>query len=572
MSILTVRSVKGTELTETEHDNNHKAATLRIENRAELITKAGDFDNQTVNLAGYYTQGDGGGQLLYWDATSTETANDGTIFQVTGVVTGRWKSVSPYSISPYQFGVVGDGVTDDYTAAKAAIDYCIANKLSIHFTANTYLFNTQVRLDGPVTITGDGRGEDSASANPATGATIFKVGAAAGGFLIKSQTVGNQVYGVSIKDCVIDGNNTGAIGLHGQTCTSCVFDNLLIMRCTGAGIKLDDGNETLAVYNKINNYYYNATANAASANSIGIQFASVGSGWLGVVQTIMDNITTNTKDGNGITLSGCDNNIIYKHQGFIQAGGTGYALEFANGGFLHGRNNLVVYLTGKLNAQSSTYGNRIMHSPSESMVVTVASGGQLHYETHDYVNGDLHKTHSYRMDDKQWISATAMRADGTVALEAIQASQWACINYPAASTGSSYGNVINQYDWNDGEITGLTLTFSTDTANTTADVRLRVTMSALATADATATPNKDESFTVAVNDTANRINTATVSFAAALSYVNADSVVFRISRVGGDAADTALGNFQLLGVNVLYSGTGPNSGGSGPYDIPPPFV
>ena len=46
--------------------------------------------NATVELLGYYSKGDGGGGTFYWDSTSIEDDNGGTIIQATGVVDGRW--------------------------------------------------------------------------------------------------------------------------------------------------------------------------------------------------------------------------------------------------------------------------------------------------------------------------------------------------------------------------------------------------------------------------------------------------------------------------------------------------
>ena len=50
--------------------------------------------NATVELLGYYSKGDGGGGTFYWDSTSIEDDNGGTIIEATGVTTGRWKKVS----------------------------------------------------------------------------------------------------------------------------------------------------------------------------------------------------------------------------------------------------------------------------------------------------------------------------------------------------------------------------------------------------------------------------------------------------------------------------------------------
>lgn len=89
-----------------------------VENVADLKVYNGPYD--TVQIQGYYTPGDGGGQTVYWDSTSTDTANDGTIFQKTGVTTGRWKSVDTSAINIKQFGAKIDGVTDDTARILAA--------------------------------------------------------------------------------------------------------------------------------------------------------------------------------------------------------------------------------------------------------------------------------------------------------------------------------------------------------------------------------------------------------------------------------------------------------------------
>lgn len=66
--------------------------TVKVTNIAELKQRKGTVDT-TVEVLGYYTSGDGGGGSFYWDNTSVENNNDGTIIQVSTVSTGRWKRI-----------------------------------------------------------------------------------------------------------------------------------------------------------------------------------------------------------------------------------------------------------------------------------------------------------------------------------------------------------------------------------------------------------------------------------------------------------------------------------------------
>lgn len=124
------------------------ANMISIENIAELTAITGQENNDTYEVLGYATAGDGGGGTFYWDASSTETANGGTIFEKDGGGTGRWKrnDISSETLNVKWFGAKGDGVTDDTTALAACQTYARANDYAVYWPEEkTYLF-TQVRI------------------------------------------------------------------------------------------------------------------------------------------------------------------------------------------------------------------------------------------------------------------------------------------------------------------------------------------------------------------------------------------------------------------------------------------
>jgi hypothetical protein len=118
-----------------------KVAT--VETISALKTFTGSED--AVIVQGYYAAGDGGGGDFYWDSTSTETANDGTTVQATGVTTGRWIRIYSGAVNVRWFGAKGDGVTDDGTALQSAI-----NELSARGEAflpnGVYLHTVKINL------------------------------------------------------------------------------------------------------------------------------------------------------------------------------------------------------------------------------------------------------------------------------------------------------------------------------------------------------------------------------------------------------------------------------------------
>lgn len=149
------------------------------------------------------------------------------------------------------------------------------------------------------------------------------------------------------------------------------------------------------------------------------------------------------------------------------------------------------------------------------------------------------------------------------------ADLWSGIRMADGITTAARFNVIAPYHWSDGNIVGLKLYHCQSTTNSSKNVRIRVRAITKAAGASVSTPEEDETFTVAVNDAALRFTTTTVTFGTPLAFAAGDFAGFRIGRLGADGSDDAAGDWFLAGAAVLYEGEGPDSAGSGTWNVPP---
>jgi len=112
----------------------------------------------TARIKGYYIDGDGGEGDFYWDSTSTETDNGGTVIKVTAVTTGRWLRLCSGDIRVAWFGIPNsdDATTDRLSEFEAAILEANTRGVRVLTDYNTFALsdlelpsNNNIEIVGP---------------------------------------------------------------------------------------------------------------------------------------------------------------------------------------------------------------------------------------------------------------------------------------------------------------------------------------------------------------------------------------------------------------------------------------
>ena len=491
----------------------------------------------------------------------------------------RWGEVANVK----DFGATGDGSTDDAAAIQAAIDAAEAGgggvvyfpaSTSAYKISSTLTVTQNVFLDGPgppghastnanSTNTQDtqilwaGTNWDGVNANiPASTMVYFKADGA-----------NEYLYGGGCRNLTfVSPGNGAAVGIRTSSTARQRFENLVFFKFGLAGMLCDSANGVLSFHNSFDSIHFiwgSSVGNReAGMNGVFMSGGNLVDGTdnvkmaqyrFGVVHGLLYN-------GHHLRLKGIDNCVVGQLHGVTQSGGTGKACYFENAASSGGRNNLVLYISGDVHAESQTRGNNLQHWNSEGSVLTADAGAQIHYDTVDYVTAERYKTHAYKMDD--WITIPPQSFISQVNATASKAAlQWPAWSLPQSSVGAITAVVPAPRDLNEGDITKIEILYRALAADNTLIVRMDILWYTHAMGGLTMSTPVGESQDVTVASTNdNAGNTWAVTLASPISYQRGDTLLLKIRRDSAHVNDTAAAAIDVLGVRIYFKADGPNAG------------
>jgi len=306
--------------TESKNEEKPKMRSYVVENIAEMTALEIEEQNASVLVKGYYTAGDGGGGMFYWEKNSRAIENGGTAFRNDAGTSGRF--VRLYDIETINvkwFGAKGDGQNDDTQAFIEAL------KILPNLGGTVIVPNGTYNISKTITV-GDGNfGSQSSNRN---GIHIVGDGNAV---LRATEALDNmiEVKG-AIKDFLLSGVTVDCAGKAktGVTMTAfigCAIRSSSIINFTKTGLVLMGGFAPTGNYN-IYNQFENLNVFSAEDGAIGMlcdgDYVAINDTWL----TTMTNCSfvTTGKDSIGVHYRFIDSISLYQ----CTYSGTKYGILF----------------------------------------------------------------------------------------------------------------------------------------------------------------------------------------------------------------------------------------------------
>lgn len=226
-------------------------ATIEVDSITDLLALSA-ADGQIVYSSGYHAGSRKGGGHFEWDASSTETADNGLIF---GSGTGRWYRIMDGLPNFHWWGAKGNGTDDDTVALQAALDanrdiYPLPGRYRttanlVHDPArnrNVGIVGTVVPSIYPATAQTGGPAWDGDKE-----CVIWYDGSAGTGTAVlasspeavntePASTFDTTEYSLRLEGITLDGNDKAQYGLYAARVQDIEIQNCVFRGCKGDGL------------------------------------------------------------------------------------------------------------------------------------------------------------------------------------------------------------------------------------------------------------------------------------------------------------------------------------------------
>ncbi len=469
------------------------------------------------------------------------------------------------------FGAVGVGdegsaINDAISAINALGGGQVNFSKPLYQTSVAWVANTGVLLKSP-SLTDVGSNTNGTNSS-ATKTVIRWIGTAGKTiYSIAPENTGDAVWGGGSEGIEFDCNNLANVAVHLNNTKYSVFDGK-VRQAALSGIILNSSSGSAAVFssnNNIRNYEYIWGTQPATENSIGLLIQGNGSTAPSTQQKI-GHINGLVKNGYLVQIEESDNCQFNSVMAVVQSPGTGGALRIKDGGFGPANSNQFWYVVGKVTQDPTIYGTALNNYQSEGGTIDTfgGTGARWDAELFDYVTGKRFKSHVYSLRDKT--SVTSGEFLGSSSGIGSFALNWNARTLNGTATSDVSVVIPNKYNFSNGFIEGIELVMGNN-AVASGNYRLTCRTSVGVTAGITVTP--DSTLTDTVAAPVQYVPTVhTFNIDPDISFADGDHIFLTIQRLGADALDTNTDDLFILGARVLYRSLGPDSIGSGTYDIP----
>lgn len=387
-------------------------------------------------------------------------------------------------------------------------------------------------------------------------------------FEVKSDTFGECVWGGGAVDIEWNGSNTAGFGVHLNNTKYSRFRGK-VRQVTFAGVQVSSVNGTTSNFsmkNHIESLEFTWGVSDACKDAIGLNLIGNLSN-VSATQQLCGDISGLVYNGALVRIAETDNAQFQSVHGVVQSGGSGCAVKIINAGAQPSHHNIFHYVVGPVRQDSGIIGTFFGTYNSEGGGISqLAGNSSWDGELVDYVTGRRFGSRKYKLRDVLAVPAGALTFSSGAA-DVSLASLW---------TGKSLGSDVPAEcsfmspppsDWADGKITGVDVVVGTN-GTYGGNCVLELILSATTSQVATITPEKTE-----ISTFSSPIQYVPTKFSfnlggIPLAYSKGEFIFLRVKRLIYNTGDTTTDGMIILGVNIYYTSTGPNSAGSGHYYVP----